>query len=72
MLVAILFFVAARGAVLHGAALLFVYAIGHCLLILAVGTSIVATPRGPVDLSTWTYRLGGVPVGDYPLSNARP
>jgi cytochrome c biogenesis protein CcdA len=78
VLVVILSFVATQGAVLHGAALLFVYAIGHCLLILAAGTSIgfveaFAKRRGIADLSAWTRRLGGALValvGGYLVWNA--
>ncbi|QIK37125.1 cytochrome c biogenesis protein CcdA [Caldichromatium japonicum] len=67
VLVVILSFVATQGEVLYGAALLFVYAIGHCLLILAAGTSIgfveaFAKRRGIVDLSAWMRRVGGALV----------
>ncbi|MBI1920617.1 MAG: sulfite exporter TauE/SafE family protein [Geobacter sp.] len=38
VLVVILTFVATKGQVLYGTALLFTYAVGHCLLMLAAGT----------------------------------
>jgi cytochrome c biogenesis protein CcdA len=67
VLVVILSFVATQGQVLYGTALLFVYAIGHCLLMLVAGTSIgfvesFAQARGIVHLSAWARRVGGLLV----------
>lgn len=63
-LVVILTFVATKGEVLYGTALLFTYAIGHCLLMLFAGTftgfveAFVKT-KGIVNLSSWTKRISG-------------
>lgn len=63
-LVVILTFVATKGQVLYGVALLFTYAVGHCLLLLAAGTftgfveAFVKT-RGVVNCSLWAKRLSG-------------
>lgn len=67
VLVVILSYVATQGQVLYGTALLFVYAIGHCLLMLAAGTSIgfaesFAKAKGIADLSAWARRAGGLLV----------
>jgi cytochrome c biogenesis protein CcdA len=67
VLVVILSYVATRGQVLYGIALLFVYAIGHCLLMLVAGTSIgfvesFAQARGIAHLSAWARRVGGLLV----------
>lgn len=67
VLVVILSYVATQGQVLYGTALLFVYAIGHCLLMLLAGTSIgfvesFAQARGISHLSAWTRRVGGLLV----------
>lgn len=67
VLVVILSFVATQGQVLYGTALLFVYAIGHCLLMLVAGTSIgfvesFARARGIAHLSAWARRGGGLLV----------
>lgn len=64
VLVVILTFVATRGKVLYGVALLFTYAIGHCLLMLAAGTftgfiEAFVKARGVVNFSTWAKRLSG-------------
>lgn len=67
VLVVLLTYVATKGQVLYGTALLFTYAIGHCLLMLFAGTftgfieSFVKS-RGIVNFSLWTKRLGGVVV----------
>ncbi len=63
----ILSYVATQGQVLYGTAMLFVYAIGHCLLMLVPGTSIgfvesFAQVRGIAQLSAWARRVGGLPV----------
>ena len=67
VLVVILTYVATKGQVLYGTALLFAYAIGHCLLMLVAGTftgfveSFVKS-RGVVNFSVWAKRTGGVLV----------
>ncbi|WP_295404174.1 cytochrome c biogenesis protein CcdA [uncultured Thiocystis sp.] len=78
VLAVILAYVATHGEILYGAALLFVYAIGHCLLMLAAGTSIgfvesFAKCKGIAHLSAWTRRTGGLMValvGGYLVWNA--
>jgi cytochrome c biogenesis protein CcdA len=66
-LVVILTFVATKGQVLYGISLLFTYAVGHCLLMLAAGTftgfveAFVKT-RGIVNFSTWAKRVSGAIV----------
>jgi cytochrome c biogenesis protein CcdA len=78
VLVVILTYVATKGKVLYGTALLFTYAVGHCMLMLAAGTftgfieSFVKT-RGIVNFSNWTKRFGGfivAIVGGYLLWEA--
>jgi cytochrome c-type biogenesis protein len=64
VLVVLLTVVATKGEVLYGVALLFTYAIGHCLLILAAGTftgfvESLVKAKGVVNFSIWTKRLGG-------------
>ncbi|HLO25788.1 MAG TPA: cytochrome c biogenesis protein CcdA, partial [Geobacteraceae bacterium] len=64
VLVVILTFVATRGQVLYGIALLFTYAVGHCLLMLAAGTftgfvEAFVNARGVVNFSTWAKRVSG-------------
>lgn len=67
VLVVILTFVATKGQVLYGIALLFTYAIGHCLLMLAAGTftgfieAFVKT-RGVVNFALWSKRISGAIV----------
>jgi cytochrome c biogenesis protein CcdA len=66
-LVVILTFVATKGEVLYGIALLFTYAVGHCLLMLLAGTftgfvEAFAARRGIVNISLWSKRLGGLVV----------
>jgi cytochrome c-type biogenesis protein len=64
VLVVLLTFVAVKGQLLYGVALLFTYAVGHCLLMLAAGTftgfveAFVQT-RGVVNFSTWAKRVSG-------------
>ena len=78
VLVVILTYVATKGEVLYGTALLFTYAIGHCLLMLAAGTftgfiESFVQARGIVNFSLWTKRVGGLVValvGGYLLWNA--
>jgi cytochrome c biogenesis protein CcdA len=64
VLVVILTCVATKGEVLYGMALLFAYAIGHCLLMLAAGTftgfmEAFIKSRGVVNLALWSRRIGG-------------
>jgi cytochrome c-type biogenesis protein len=63
-LVVILTYVATRGQVLYGTALVFVYAIGHCMLMLAAGTftGFVESAKGVVNFSARTKRIGGSAV----------
>jgi cytochrome c biogenesis protein CcdA len=67
VLVVILTYVATKGQVLYGTALLFTYAIGHCLLMLAAGTftgfiESFVKAKGIVNFSIWTKRFGGLVV----------
>ena len=78
VLVVLLTYVATRGEVLYGMALLFTYAIGHCLLMLAAGTCTgfiesFVKAKGIVNFSAWTKRFGGLivaVVGAYLLWSA--
>ena len=73
VLVVILTFVATKGQVMYGTALLFTYAVGHCMLMLAAGTftgfiESFVQAKGVVNFSAWTKRIGGsvvVVVGGY-------
>lgn len=64
VLAAILAFVATQGGIAYGASLLFVYALGHCVLILAAGTftgfaeSYLAS-KGVANFSAWMKRVSG-------------
>jgi len=63
-LVVILTFVATKGKVLYGMALLFTYAIGHCLLMLVAGTftgfvEAFVKEQGIINFSTWARRISG-------------
>ena len=77
-LVVLLTYVATKGKVLYGVALLFTYAVGHCLLMLVAGTftgfvESFAQSRGIANISLWAKRLGGlvfVLVGSYLVWNA--
>ena len=65
VLVALLGLVAAQGEVAYGISLLFVYALGHCVLMLAAGTfaglvSAWARSRGMVAFSLWLKRVLGL------------
>jgi cytochrome c biogenesis protein CcdA len=67
VLVVILTYVATQGQILYGTALLFTYALGHCLLMLLAGTftgfvEAFVKKQGIVNFSLWTKRLGGVVV----------
>ena len=64
VLVVILAFVATKGQVLYGVALLFTYAIGHCMLMLAAGTftgiiEAFAKAQGVINVSVWAKRISG-------------
>jgi cytochrome c-type biogenesis protein len=66
-LVVILTFVATKGKVLYGIALLFVYAVGHCLLMLAAGTctgfvEAFAKAKGVASVAVAARRAGGAVV----------
>ena len=59
--------VAGKGQVLYGIALLFCYAIGHCLLMLFAGTFTgfvegFVKARGVVNFSFWAKRVSGLVV----------
>ena len=67
VLVVILTYVATKGQILYGTALLFTYALGHCLLMLLAGTftgfvEAFVKRRGIVNFSLWTKRVGGLVV----------
>jgi len=67
VLVVLLTLVAAKGQVLYGIALLFCYAIGHCLLMLFAGTFTgfvegFVKARGVVNFSVWSKRVSGAVV----------
>lgn len=67
VLVVILTYVATKGQVLYGTALLFTYAIGHCLLMLVAGTftgfiESFVQAKGIINFSTWTKQFGGLVV----------
>lgn len=78
VLVVLLTVVATRGDVAYGVALLFTYAIGHCLLMLAAGTFVgfvesMVKAKGVVGFSIWSRRIGGAvvaSVGSYLIWNA--
>ena len=64
VLVVILTFVAAQGQLVYGTLLLFVYAVGHCALIVLAGvvTGFVESfvqARGVVNVSAWAKRVYG-------------
>lgn len=67
VLVVLLTIVATQGQVLYGIALLFCYAIGHCLLMLFAGTFTgfvegFVKARGVVNFSLWAKRSSGLVV----------
>lgn len=67
VLVVVLTFVATKGKVMYGVALLFTYAIGHCLLMLAAGTftgflQSFVKARGILNLASWSKRVSGAIV----------
>lgn len=64
VMVVLLTLVAGKGQVLYGMALLFSYALGHCLLMLFAGTfagfvETFAKSRGGVNLSSWSRKVSG-------------
>jgi len=64
VLVVILSFAAVKGQVLYGTFLLFIYAIGHCALIVAAGavTGFIETfaeSRGVINFSKWLKKISG-------------
>lgn len=64
VMVVLLTLVAGKGHVLYGMALLFSYALGHCLLMLYAGTfagfvEAFAKSRGAVNLSSWCRKVSG-------------
>ena len=67
VLVVILTFVASQQKILYGTALLFTYAIGHCLLMLLAGTftgfvEAFVRSKGVTNFSALTKKAGGVLV----------
>lgn len=65
VLVVILTFVAGKGQVLYGMALLFSYAIGHCILMLLAGTftgfvEAFAKTKGIADFTTRVKKVSGM------------
>lgn len=67
VLVVLLTLVAGKRQVLYGIALLFCYAIGHCLLMLLAGTFTgfvegFVKARGVINFSLWAKRVSGVVV----------
>lgn len=67
VLVVLLTVVAGKGQVLYGIALLFCYAIGHCLLMLFAGTFTgfvegFVKARGVANFSLWARRFSGLVV----------
>ena len=67
VLVVILTLVATKAQILYGVALLFTYAIGHCLLMLAAGTftgfvEAFVKARGVANFSLWAKRSSGAVV----------
>jgi cytochrome c-type biogenesis protein len=64
VLVVILTLVASKGEVAYGTALLFVYAVGHCMLMLLAGTftgfvEAFVKAKGVRNFSVWSKRIGG-------------
>jgi cytochrome c-type biogenesis protein len=64
VLVAILAFVATQGQILYGVILLFVYAVGHCALIVLAGVATgfvekAVQSKGVANFSAWSKRISG-------------
>jgi cytochrome c biogenesis protein CcdA len=67
VLALILAFVAAKGEVVYGTSLLFVYALGHCLLIFFAGTAAgfvenFVQSKGIANITNWGKKAGGAIV----------
>src|SRR4030066_758515 len=67
VLALILTFVATKGEVAYGTSLLFIYALGHCVLIFLAGTATgfvegFIKSRGIASVTTWSKRIGGASV----------
>lgn len=67
ILALILTFVATKGEVAYGTSLLFIYALGHCVLIFIAGTATgfaesFIKSKGISNITTWGKRVGGVIV----------
>jgi cytochrome c biogenesis protein CcdA len=67
VLALILTFVASKGEVAYGTSLLFVYALGHCVLIFVAGTATgfaesFVKSKGISNITIWGKRVGGVIV----------
>jgi cytochrome c-type biogenesis protein len=67
VLALILTFVATKGEVVYGTSLLFVYALGHCVLIFLAGTATgfaesFIKSKGISNITTWGKRVGGMIV----------
>src|SRR4030042_5532108 len=73
VLALILTFVATKGEIVYGTSLLFVYALGHCVLIFLAGTATgfaenFIKSKGIINITAWGKRIGGsvvVLVGIY-------
>ncbi|MBM3324273.1 MAG: cytochrome c biogenesis protein CcdA [Calditrichaeota bacterium] len=64
VLVAILAFVATQGQILYGVLLLFIYAVGHCALIVLAGVATgfvekAMQSKGVANFSVWSKRISG-------------
>ena len=67
ILALILTFVATKGEVAYGTSLLFIYALGHCVLIFVAGTATgfaesFIKSKGISNITTWGKKVGGVIV----------
>jgi cytochrome c biogenesis protein CcdA len=64
VLALILTFVASKGEVVYGTSLLFIYALGHCVLIFLAGTATgfvenFVKSKGISNMTAWGKRIGG-------------
>ena len=67
ILALILTFVATKGEIVYGTSLLFVYALGHCVLIFVAGTATgfaesFIKSKGISNITTWSKKVGGTIV----------
>ncbi len=67
VLVLVLTIVASKGELAYGVSLLFIYALGHCVLIFLAGTATgfvenFVKSKGISNLTTWGKRVGGLIV----------